>query len=139
MAATTPGLLTIAGVRPAAAAVLAPSSDTDPYVHEDVVDAVTPPALMLAWDDPWLEPGPGRPTMGPCVYTARLRIVCVAARLDPGTGVDELERLVSFVLDRIRASTYDWSLDSVSAPEQRDQSGISSLVASVYYRVRTSV
>lgn len=131
--------LELAALRPAVAAVLAPSSDTDPYVHEDVVDAVTPPALMLAWDDPWLEAGPGLPTMGPCLYTARLRVVCIAARLDPGTGVDELERLVAFVLDRMRADPRTWTLDTVTAPEQRDQSGISSLVANVIYAVPTTV
>ena len=135
----TATLTRLDAIRPAVAAILAATQDTDPYVHEDVVDSVTPPALMLAWDDPWLEAGIGVPTMGPCLYTARLRIVCVAPRLDPGTGVDELERLVAYVLGRMRADAYTWPLDSVTAPEQVDQSGISSLIANVVYAVPTTV
>jgi hypothetical protein len=139
VAATVTGLIALADIRPAAATALAPLVDTDPYVLEDVVDSVTPPALMLAWDDPWLQAGAGVPTMGPCLYTARLQVVCVAARLDPGSGVDELERLVAYVLDRMRADTYTWPLDTVTAPEQRDQSGVASLVANVIYAVPTTV
>lgn len=136
----TSTLVALNMIRPAAAAVLAAVTDTDPNVLEDVVDSVTPPALMLAWDDPWLVAGAGVPTMGPCLYTARLRIVCVAARLDPGSGVDELERLVAYVLERMRADdAYSWPLDSVSAPRQTDQSGVSSLVAEVVYAVPTTI
>jgi hypothetical protein len=136
----TATLIALDQIRPAAAALLTAVEDTDPYILEDVVDSVTPPALMLAWDDPWLQAGAGLPTMGPCLYTARLQIVCVAARLDPGSGVDELERLVAYVLDRMRTDpAYTWALDTVTAPEQRDQSGISSLVANVIYTVPTTV
>lgn len=130
----------LADLRPLAAVVLAPIADTDPPVHEDIIDSVVPSALMLYWDDPWIEAGVnGRPTLGPCEYTARLRVRCVAGRTDPGSGVDELERLVAYVLGRMRADTYTWPLDSVSAPEQTDQGGIPSLVADVIYAVPTTV
>ena len=136
----TATLIALEAIRPAAAAVLAAVDDTDPNVLEDLVDSVTPPALMLGFDDPWLVAGSGVPTMGPCLYTARLRIVCVAARLDPGSGGDELERLVTYVLTRMRDDqSYSWALDSVSAPRQTDQSGVSSLVADVFYTVPTTV
>ena len=48
---------------------------------------------MLGWDDPWLQAGiaNGIATMGPCLYTARLQVTCVAGRLEPGAGVDVLE------------------------------------------------
>jgi hypothetical protein len=138
VAALGVGVLTLAGVRPAAATALEPLLDTDPYVFEDVVDALQPPALMLAWDDPWLEAGPGRPTMGPCIYTARLRVICCAPRLMPGSGVDELERLVSYVLTRLRADSYAWALDRVSSPEQVTSSGIDMLRAEVTYTITTT-
>jgi len=135
----TATVLALADIRDAAAAVLAPADDDDPYVIADVVDSVTPPALEMAWDDPWLEAGAaGIATMGPCTYTARLRIVCIAGRLDPGTGVDELERLVSYVLERMRADAYTWPLDRVTAPLERDQGGISALVCEVIYAVPTT-
>ena len=138
MAAVGVGMLTLAGVRPAAAAALAPEQDTDPAVFEDVVDALQPPAVMLAWDDPWLEGGPGLRTMGPCVYTARLRVICCAARLMPGSGVDELERLVSYVLVRMRADAHSWALDQVTSPEQVTSSGIELLRAEVTYTITTT-
>ena len=37
-------------------AVLAPVADDDPDVLTSLVDAIEPPALMLGWGDPWLEP-----------------------------------------------------------------------------------
>ena len=39
----------------------------------------------------------------------------------------------------MRADTYTWPLDNVSAPRQTDQSGVSSLVAEVIYAVPTTV
>jgi hypothetical protein len=135
----TAALIPLAGLRPAAAVLLAPEADTDPYVLTDVVDSLTPPALMLGWDDPWLEAGAGRATMGPCLYTARMQITCVAGRLEPGAGIDVLEQLVSLVLDRMRSDGYRWPLDRVSAPLQRDLSGVTYLVADVIYAVPTAL
>jgi hypothetical protein len=136
---STAALIGLTGLRPAAAAVLAPVDDTDPYVFTDVVDSLTPPALMLGWDDPWLEAGVGVATMGPCLYTARLQITAVAGRLEPGPGIDELDRLVSLVLDRMRSDAYRWPLERVSAPLQRDLSGVTYLVADVVYAVPTAI
>jgi hypothetical protein len=136
---STAALIGLTGLRPAAADVLAPVADGDPYVFTDVVDSLTPPALMLGWDDPWIEAGVGLATMGPCLYTARLQVTCVAGRLEPGPGIDELDRLVSLVLDRMRQDAYRWPLDRVSAPLQRDLSGVTYLVADVVYAVPTAI
>jgi len=137
----TAALIPLAGLRPAAAVLLAPEADTDPYVLTDVVDSLTPPALMLGWDDPWLQAGiaNGIATMGPCLYTARLQVTCVAGRLEPGAGVDVLEGLVSFVLARMREDPNPWPLDRVSAPLQRDLSAVTYLVADVIYAVPTAL
>ena len=45
-------VLDLTDVRMMAAAALAPQDDADPDVHVDVVDAVTPPAILLVWDAP---------------------------------------------------------------------------------------
>jgi hypothetical protein len=135
----TAALIGLEELRPAAAAVLAPVEDTDPYVFTDRVDSLEPPALVIEWDDPWLEAGVGLTTMGPCLYTARLQITCVAGRLDPGSGIDVLDQLVAYVLRRMRSDPYRWPLDRVSAPLQRDLAGVTYLAADVVYAVPVSV
>jgi hypothetical protein len=132
-------LYQLADVRPQAAIALQPDDGDDITVLEDIVDSLMPPALMLGWNDPWLQaqvPG-GLRTMGPCLYSARLTVACVAARLEPGTGVDELERLVAYVLGRMGSAF--GPLENVTAPRQTDQGGVSSLVAEITYAVPTTV
>lgn len=90
------------------AAALAPVEPNDPVVLTNLVDALEPPALMLGWGDPWLQPSTA------CLFEARLVVTAVAARLIPGSGVETLEQLVSYTLARIKAT--DWPLESVSGP-----------------------
>jgi hypothetical protein len=126
-------------LRHQAADALQPADETDPVVLTEIVDSLTPPALMVMWDDPWLEPGATRPTMAQCMWRARLRIVCVAWRLEPGSGYDELSELVAYTLGRMRDDGYPWTLDRVSAPTQFDLAGITYLAATVNYWTETSI
>jgi hypothetical protein len=135
----TVGLLALTAIRDAAAAALAPVDDDDPMVFVDAVDSLVPPALLLDWADPWLEPAHGLGSIGACQWTARLQVICVAGRLEPGAGVDVLEQLVSLTVARLEADPYAWTLDTVSAPLQRDLAGISYLAANVVYAVPTSL
>lgn len=137
MATTT--LLHLTGIRDAAAAALEPVDDADPMVFVDAVDSLTPPALLLDWADPWVEPAHTIGTIGGCQWAARLQVICIAGRLEPGAGVDVLEQLVSLVVARLEADPYQWTLDSVSAPLQRDLAGISYLAANVVYTVPTTL
>ena len=132
------GALHLTDIRPFVVEVLAPVEDTDPNVLAGIADSVTPPALMVGWDDPWVLPNVpgGLRTMGPCVYQARLRIVCVANRLDPESGHEALEGLVAYVIDRMGSA---WPLERVTEPMQTDMSGVTSLVASVLYNVPTTI
>ena len=132
-------LLALADVRDAAGLVLAPDDDTDPTVLVDVVDSLTPPALMLVWDDPWIEPGViSAPTMGPCIITARLTVLCVAARLEPGAGVRTLETLIAYVLDRMKVDPHTWRLNAVTAPRVYNIGNVDYLGARIVYLVPTS-
>ena len=74
--------------------------------------------------------------MGPCTYNTTLRIVCVAGRLDPESGHQALEQLVTYVIGRMGSG---WALDRVSEPYQRDQGGVASLIADVVYAVPTAI
>jgi hypothetical protein len=92
------------------AAVLAPIQDSDPYVQNSLVDSIEPPALLLGWGEPWLEP------MGLCGQTGRIVVTCVSSRIVPGTGLATLEWLVDFVLGRVKGDQPNWTLETVSGP-----------------------
>lgn len=118
----TPGLLSLGDVRDAAGAVLAPLTDDEPPVIVDYVDALYPPALMLLWGDPWIEPGveQSRQTFGPCELRANLTVRCVAGRLEPGSGIRVLESLVVHVVTRLALDAYSWPLIGVTGPRRFD-------------------
>jgi hypothetical protein len=134
-------VMELVDVRQAAADVLEPMSDADPPVIVNVVDSLTPPAYMLVWNDPWLEVGvAGTPTMGPCIWTAHLQVLCVASRLEPGPGVETLEQMVSTALDRFRsASNYSWPPGDVSGPRVFNIAGLDYLATRINYAVPTTV
>lgn len=92
------------------AATLAPIDSGDPTVLTSLVDAIQPPALMIGWGEPWLEPDTA------CFARGRVVVTAVASRLMPGEGVAQLESLVRFVLDRVQADTTKWALESVTGP-----------------------
>lgn len=95
------------------AAVLAPLADDDPSVLVSLVDAITPPALMIGWADPWLDQSE---VVGGCRLTGHLLVTAVAARMSPGDGIGVLEDLVQYVRDRLRADPVPWQLESISGP-----------------------
>ena len=137
---TTTALIGVTDLRDLAAEALAPVDDTDPTVLVDVVDSLTPPALMLIWGDPWLSPGTGqRPAMGPCLWTARLQVLAVAGRLEPGPGIRTLEQLVGYIVDRLKADAYTWPLEAVTGPRVFDLGGLPYLGARVTYLVPITV
>lgn len=79
--------MTLTELRAAAAAAL-DGLDEDWAVHAAPVDALTPPAFVLEWSDPWLLPA------GYCQSTAALDVVVVAARLEPDAQYDTLDAMV---------------------------------------------
>jgi len=116
-------------VRDKLAAVLAPVADSDPDVLSSIVDAIEPPALMLSWGDPWLEPRTA------CFKDGRLVVTCVASRLAPGDGIAQLEELVAYTLDRLEADPGDWPLDSVGGPSMFTLAKTNYLAARITVRV----
>jgi len=123
----------MAEIRARAAAALAPVSDTDPYVFDNVVDAVEPPALILGWDDPWLSYETS------CLYWAQFAVLCVAGRVEPDPGVAKLEELVTYTIGRLRADSYAWPVASSQAPRRFTIAKIEYLGARVGYRVPVTV
>jgi hypothetical protein len=130
-------VLLLTEVRARAAAALAPASATDPEVLVDVVDAVTPPALLLVWDDPWLTPATVAGMNGH--YDAQFVVLCVAARLEPGPGVETLETLVDYVVSRLHAAPEEWPQATSQAPRVFEIGGVPYLGARLIYRVPVQI
>lgn len=131
------GTLQLAEVRAAAAAALAPANDTDPEVLPLWADSVVPPALMLGWWDPWLEPRTVAGGLG--LFDATLNIQCVASRVDPGAGFEELETLVAYAIGRLASSPHSWFLTTATSPRQWEVGGIQLLGADLAFRVPISI
>jgi hypothetical protein len=123
--------MNLADARAKLGAALAPTADGDPDVLLSLVDSIEPPALMIGWGDPWLEPGTS------CFQNGRMVVTAVAGRLVPGEGVAKLEDLVTYVLARLRADGAAWPLDSVSGPRVFVMAKTSYLAARI--TVRTTI
>lgn len=119
----------IVDARAKLAAALAPLDDTDPPVLVNLVDALEPPALMLGWGEPWLQPQTA------CWLTGRIVVTAVATRLEPGAGIAALEQLVAHTLERLRASGDAWPLESVSGPRVFTVANVNYLAARITLRV----
>lgn len=126
------GGLLLSDVRARVATVLAPAADSDPQVLIDYPDTVSPPALVVVWDDPWLE----QPrTMGPELTLANLVVLCVGSRVEAGAGIEQIEAMVPYVIGRFRGDSYPWPLALTQAPRVWVISGVNYLGARVGYRV----
>ena len=96
------------------AAALAPLDDGDPVVLVDLVDSLEPPALMLNWADPAIDPeGILR---GACMEIGRLQITAVAHRLMPGPGVATIESLWFYTRRRLALDPSGWPKVRWDAP-----------------------
>lgn len=124
-------MLSLTDVRAQAAAALAPVTSADPDVFVDVVESVSPPAILLVWGEPWLSPR----TFGPCYFDANLDVLCVAARNEPGPGIETLEGMVEYVIGRLIADSYSWPQASSQAPRVIRIADVPYLAARVSYSV----
>jgi hypothetical protein len=89
----------------------------DGAVHAGPVDSVTPPAYMLVWGGgSWLT----RITM--CAHTARLQVICVAARIDPEPGYEQLEELTVAAILALEAAKVP--VETVDAPLPMELGGL---------------
>lgn len=114
------------------AAILAPVEDTDPYVHTSLLDSIEPPALMLGWGEPWLEPE------GVCWMVGRIIVTCVAGRIMPGEGVGYLETLVNYTMTRVATDQPNYTLENVSGPRIFLIAKTNYLACRIQYKVQIS-
>jgi hypothetical protein len=136
----TAGVISLVDLRDAVGVVLAPQLDTDPAVHVDPVDALHPPALVFVWGEPWLEPTVATVrTMGQCEWTARLEVMCVGGRVEPGAGYAMVEQLVAYTVGRMAADSYTWPLNNIASPRRYIFGGVDYFAARVIYQVPTTI
>ena len=132
--------LRLTEVRERAAAALAPSVPEDPEVLVDVVDSLTPPALLLLWADPWLDKKTaGGMNGGTGLWDAWLEILCIAGRIEPGPGMTKLEELVAFTITRLQEDAYTWPPETFYSPRRFDIGGINYLGARIVLRVPVTI
>jgi hypothetical protein len=91
--------------------------------HAAPVDSVTPPAFLLEWADPWTEPST------PCFETARLEIVCIAARIEPASGIETLERMVETAISGLARAGI--AHGETSAPRELEYAGVPCLACRI--------
>ena len=62
-------------------------------------------------------------------------MLCVADRIEPAPGVENLETLVSYAIARLAANGYGWGNPTVTAPRRWTIARIDYLAALVTYRL----
>ena len=141
MSAVASGALQLSEVRATAAAALAPQTDEDPNVYEDLVDAIDPPALLLLYADPWLNRNVmgGRTMGGTGYWDVWLEVICCAGRADPAPSLGVCEELVRFVIERFTADDREWPVETFYAPRNFLIGGIPYLGARMIFRVPTTI
>jgi hypothetical protein len=135
----------LSDLRDAMAAALEPRDENDPDVSpagslvvlENLVDSLTPPALLLEWSDPWLVQN-GMAGMGGW-WEARVNVICFAGRVTPGAGVDILERLMRHVIGRLADDPGTWPFETTTSPRRLTMGGVDYLASRITYRVPVAI
>jgi hypothetical protein len=92
-------------------------------VFDIIPDSIAPPAVYIAWSNPWL-----RSTTF-CQYDATLQLICVAARIEPGGQFTVLEDLVGDVFETLHSKRI--AIRDASSPFPIVLGGINYLAATV--------
>jgi hypothetical protein len=92
-------------------ALLAPATDDDPDVHDNIVDALVPPCLVVGWRAPMVI---DRAT---CFAYGELFVMLVAGRIDVAAGIETLETLYDYTETRLRGdAATGWTIPSDTGP-----------------------
>lgn len=135
ISATATQSLALTAVRGALAEALAPRDDSDPDVVADIPDAVSPPLLLLEWANPWLTPRTVGMQSSGGWWDAHVNVLCLSGRLEPGPGIAELERLLSYAVVRLDGDGRSWPVESSTAPRDLLFAGVHYLGARLNLRL----
>jgi hypothetical protein len=94
---------------------------------------------MLEWADPWLTPRAIGQRFGPGWWDAHANILCMAGRVEPGPGVEDLERLIAYTVGRLVEDARSWPVETSTAPRRFDIGGVSYLGARLNLSVPVTI
>jgi hypothetical protein len=92
-------------------------------VSDAIPDSITPPAVYVAWANPWMIGSTW------CEYTTLLQLIVVAQRIEPGGQYGILESLVGEILAILRKNRV--SLRDVNSPYPISLGGVVYLACSI--------
>ena len=96
----------------------------DVGVIDHLPDSIAPPVVLVAWSDPWLEPA----TL--CAWQAKMELLIVSQRLEPGGNTERLEEIVSALVPPLKASQW-FQINDVTSPYPLQIAGVDYLAASI--------
>lgn len=126
------GLIPLVDARAKASAVLEAALISSDAIVVGPLDAIEPPCIRVGWADPWLEPE-GQAA----VWEARLEVLCIAARVEPGSGYEVLEQLVTIATAAFARADYPYPVAVVGAPRGYEVGGVPCLSAQIIVRTPT--
>lgn len=115
--------MNLTGVREEYASLIRAVASNDVSVIDNLPDSISPPAVLIAWGDPWLVPGTF------CAYTAQVEIMVVAQRIEPGGQYARIEFIVGEILDALK--TVSAGIRDVTSPYPMQLGGVDYLSASI--------
>lgn len=110
-------------MRTEVATVAAAAVADDVTVIDSLPDSITPPAVLVAWGDPWLTPGSF------CEWIATLEVLVVAARIEPGGQYERIEGLVTDLVSAFKDSQIP--IRDITSPYPLQLGGVDYLSASI--------
>lgn len=128
-------VIALLDLRAKVAAALEPVDEGDPVVVPEPTDAIVPPCLVLTYAEPWLVPQGQAP-----VFVARLEVLCIAGRFEPGAGVATLEALLTYAVQRLEQNRAELPVvESASAPRSLELGGVRYLAAGLVCAIPVTV
>lgn len=116
-------VLGLTAYRERVAGMLVEGLPDDIGVFDIIPDSVAPPAVYVAWSNPWLV----QTTF--CQYVSTIQLICVAARIEPGGQFAVLESLVGDVLTIVHENRI--AVRDVSSPYPIALAGVNYLASSI--------
>jgi hypothetical protein len=105
------------------ASLLSSQLPPDIGVFDIIPDSLSPPAVYIAWSNPWLL------ATTFCQYAATLQLICVAGRIEPGGQFAVLEDLVELVISTLQTNRI--AMRDATSPYPIVLGGVNYLAATV--------
>lgn len=104
-------------------ALLSSELPSDVGVFDIIPDSISPPAVYIAWSNPWLV------STTFCQYVSSAQLICVAARIEPGGQYAIIENLVAQVLGVLHTARI--AVRDATSPFPLALGGVNYLAASI--------